>query len=185
MLVISEKLTHRGRSRVSCPVSWDVLSTARGTIYADEMPGNTPDGRHRCVDTVGLALHVSVLGAHDDPLVSGIATMEPNEVAAVQRQDGPAMGPGESQDVFIGHTLSCIACIPRCQDVVTKRAEPLDHGSGKVLVRIEPHASSFSWISRWISSGWESTYAHAAARSTARSDGNTSRIPASVSPCRR
>ena len=71
-------------------------STARGTIYPDEMPGNTPDGRHCCVDTVGLALHVSVLAAHDDPLVGGIATMEPDEVAAVQCQDGPAMGPGES-----------------------------------------------------------------------------------------
>lgn len=131
MLVIPEELAHRGRSRVSCPVSRNVLSTARGTIYPDEMPGDTPDGRHRCVGTVGLALHVSVLGAHDDPLVGGIATMEPDEVVAVQRQDSPAMGPGESQDVFIGDALSCIACIPRRQDIVTKHAQPLDHGSGK------------------------------------------------------
>jgi hypothetical protein len=95
------------------------------------------------------------------------------------------MGHGESHDVFISDALSCIACIPRRQDIVTKHAQVLDHGPGKVLVRIEPHASSFSWISRRISSGWASTYAHAAARSTARSDGNASRIPASVSPCRR
>ena len=95
------------------------------------MPGDTPDGRHSCVDAVGLALHVSVLGTHDDPLVGGIATMEPDEVAAVQRQDGPAMGHGESQDVFIGDALSCIACIPRRQDIVTKHAQLLDHGPGK------------------------------------------------------
>jgi hypothetical protein len=79
--------------------------------------------------------------------MGGVAGMDPDEVAAVERQDGPAMGLGEDRDILVGDALSTIACFLRRQDVMAQRAQPLDHGPGKVLVGVKPHAASFSWIS--------------------------------------
>jgi hypothetical protein len=109
------------------------------------------------VDAGGLAGEVAVLGAGDDPGVRRAPVVEVDEVATVDREQGPTAVTRQSQHDRIWDRLLGEAGVEHGEHVVTEPAQFLDDGLGEVLVGEEAghrQASSFSRTSRSISSGW-------------------------------
>ena len=89
-------------------------------------------------------LEVGINAADDDPRVPLVQLVQPNEVAAVERDQRPAFADGKGENLLIGHREPRMPEALESQHVVTKAAESLNGRSREVLVGHEPGGMSFS-----------------------------------------
>src|SRR5215467_5600809 len=93
------------------------------------------------MNPLGLTSKVRIERAGNDAAVIGLLAMQPEEVAAVQRDDHAAVGTCSSQDLGVGHAASELAPDER-DHIVAVRPQRLDHSERYVLVGEQPRHNS-------------------------------------------
>ena|ERR1051325_670774 len=102
------------------------------------------------MDSSGLLHEIQIELAYDYARMVGLLPMEPDEVAAIQRDHCPAFTRGKSKHFLVGLGLIGLARFLNRQHVVTQRAQSLNHRQGKILVGIKPRHQSASFASIWL-----------------------------------
>ena len=92
---------------------------------------------NRGINALGEGDEVCVEGADNNASMCGLLSVQTNEVLAIECHQRPAGHTGEAQHLGIGHGLSGPSSLCECQHIVTKAAQLVDCGTGKVLVGIE------------------------------------------------
>jgi len=90
--------------------------------------------RDRLVDACRLALKVQIERTHDDAGVTRFGFVQPHEVSAIQRHDGPVVRRGQFEDDLVRERLPRLAGIGDGDHVVPDSTQRFDDGERKVLV---------------------------------------------------
>lgn len=90
--------------------------------------------RDRSVDTRSLTFEVQIEQTNDDAGVVRLHRVQPNEMPAVQRYNGPLTGTGQLKNGFVGERLPGLAGVDHGDDVVPDSTGRFDDWERKVLV---------------------------------------------------
>jgi hypothetical protein len=92
---------------------------------------------HSLVDARCPAHKIDIHGTQDEPSVGGQLAMEPEEVPAVERQDGTNVANGEQEDLPIRPGQSGLTRIANGEYVMAQAAQLVNRRLREVLVREE------------------------------------------------
>jgi hypothetical protein len=138
-LKLSARLVRRSSSRLS-------LSTRRGPIDTDRPTFHVGVFLQGLGDPVCLAVEVQVEGAQDQAGVLRIASVEPQEVLAIQREDDAALGSSELQQFGIRPPLPAAADIIDRHHVVARPSKNMDRRKWEIFVSKEARHRSICFV---------------------------------------